>query len=87
MLREARGDRRVLVISDCVHNAGPDPAAIARGAPRLDVLVDVSGEHDLEVARGVARAGRGLALPVRSHRDVAAAVTRCFTDRSGAVRR
>ncbi len=87
VLREARGERRVLMISDCVHNAGPDPVSVARCMPRLDVLVDVSGEHDLDVARSVARAGRGMALPVRGHRDVVAAVGRCFTDRTGAVRR
>jgi Mg-chelatase subunit ChlD len=84
---QGRGDRRVLMISDCVHNAGPDPAAVARGLPRVDVLVDVSGEHDLDVARAVARGGRGLAVPVRSHRDVASAVSRCFHDRAAAVRR
>jgi len=82
-----RGERRVLLISDCVHNAGPDPAGVARSLPRVDVLVDVSGEHDLDVARGVARAGRGVALPVRTHRDVAVAVARCFADRTAAVRR
>jgi len=84
MLRDSRGDRRVLMISDCVHNAGPDPAALARGLPRLDVLIDIAGEHDLETARALAHAGRGVAIPVRTHRDVASAVSRCF-DAGGAT--
>jgi len=78
MLRDGRGDRRVLMISDCVHNAGPDPAAVVRGLPRLDVLVDVAGEHDLDMGRALAHAGRGLAIAVRTHRDVASALSQCF---------
>ena len=41
-------DARVVLLSDCVHNAGPDPRPLAARLPRLDVLLDVSG-----------RAGRG----------------------------
>jgi Mg-chelatase subunit ChlD len=78
-LAAARGrDSRVLLLSDCVHNAGPDPRPEAVRLPRLDVLVDVSGEHDLDLARDLAAAGRGLMIPVRSHRDVAPALERVF---------
>jgi len=41
-------DARVVLLSDCVHNAGPDPRPLAARLARLDVLLDTSGEHDLE---------------------------------------
>ena len=40
----------MLLLSDCVHNAGPDPRPIAARLPRLDVLLDTSGEDDVELA-------------------------------------
>lgn len=72
------GDRRrqVLLLSDCVHNAGPDPRLLAARLPRLDVLLDVSGEQDPDLARELAQLGRGLAMPVRGARDVAPALSR-----------
>jgi Mg-chelatase subunit ChlD len=72
-------DARVLLLSDAVHNAGPDPRGIAARLPRLDVLLDVSGERDVELGRDLARAGRGRCRPVRDHTDVAPALTRIFT--------
>ena len=73
-------DARVLLLSDCVHNAGPDPRSTAARLPRLDVLVDTSGEQDVELGRDLARLGRGRARQVRDHRDVAAALSAVFTD-------
>jgi hypothetical protein len=70
----------VLLLSDCVHNAGPDPRLTAARLPRLDVLVDTSGEQDVELGRDLARLGRGRARQVRDHRDVAAALSAVFTD-------
>jgi hypothetical protein len=49
-----------------------------RELPRVDVLLDVSGEHDLELGRDLARTGHGQIFPVRSHRDIAPALTRAF---------
>jgi len=72
-------DARVLLLSDCVHNAGPDPRPIAARLPRLDILLDVAGERDLDLARQLARAGRGRLRPVRTHRDVAPALSAMFT--------
>ncbi|GAB2480457.1 vWA domain-containing protein [Jatrophihabitans fulvus] len=72
-------DARVLLLSDCVHNAGPDPRPTAARLPRLDVLFDVSGEQDADLARDLARLGRGRVALVRDHRDVAPGVTRLFT--------
>jgi Mg-chelatase subunit ChlD len=73
-------DARVLLLSDCVHNAGPDPRLAAARLPRLDVLLDTSGEVDRDLGRDLARIGRGRIRPIRDHRDVAAALTAVFTD-------
>jgi Mg-chelatase subunit ChlD len=71
-------DARVLLLSDCVHNAGPDPRSAAAGLARLDVLLDASGEHDAELARDLARLGRGRLARIRGYRDVAPAVSGLF---------
>ncbi len=71
-------DARVLLLSDCVHNAGPDPRAFAARLSRLDVLIDVSGENDVELGRELALIGRGTAKLVRNHRDVAPALSEIF---------
>jgi Mg-chelatase subunit ChlD len=76
--RASEGDTRVVLLSDCVHNAGPDPRLPAGGVPRLDVLIDVSGENDVELGRELARFGRGRAYAVRDHRDVAPALIDAF---------
>ncbi len=68
-------DARVLLLSDCVHNAGPAPRKTAAGLPRLDVLLDVSGEGEVELGRDLARLGRGRFRLVRDHRDVAPALS------------
>lgn len=72
-------DARVVLLSDCVHNAGPDPLIAARAAPRLDVLVDASGEHDMDLARALAREGRGALGVLRDHRDAAPLLQRLFS--------
>jgi Mg-chelatase subunit ChlD len=82
--RELAGARttqtRAVLLSDCVHNAGSDPVPLAAGLARLDILLDVSGEHDVELAREMAHAGRGRFAPVRTHRDVAPALDTIFDD-------
>lgn len=70
---------RVLLLSDCVHNAGPDPRTIATTLPRLDVLLDVSGEKDVDLGRDLARLGRGKCRTIRSYRDVPDALRSVFT--------
>lgn len=72
-------DARVLLLSDCVHNAGPDPRIVAATLPRLDVLLDVSGEHDTDLGRDLARVGHGRIIPIRTDHDVAPALRRIFT--------
>jgi len=71
-------DARVLLLSDCVHNAGPDPRLAAAGLARLDVLLDTSGEHDTDLARDLARLGHGRLAVIRTHRDVAPAASALF---------
>ena len=71
---------RAILLSDCVHNAGADPVPLAAGLARLDILLDVSGEHDALLARELAQAGRGRFSPVRTHRDVAPALDAIFDE-------
>jgi Mg-chelatase subunit ChlD len=71
-------DARVLLLSDCVHNAGPDPRPFAARLPRLDILLDTTGEQDPELARDLARLGRGRLTQVRGYRDVAPALSEFF---------
>ena len=73
-------DARVLLLSDCVHNAGPDPRPFAARLPRLDILLDTTGEQDPELARDLARLGRGRLRQVRSYRDVAPALSEFFEE-------
>jgi Mg-chelatase subunit ChlD len=72
-------DARVLLLSDCVHNAGPDPRPFAARLPRLDILLDTTGEQDPDLARDLARLGRGRLRQVRTYRDVAPALSEFFT--------
>ncbi len=71
-------DSRVVLLSDCVHNAGPDPRPIAARLPRLDVLLDSTGERDVELGRELARLGRGTLHVVRDVRAVAPAISEMF---------
>ncbi|RZS64654.1 von Willebrand factor type A domain-containing protein [Agromyces ramosus] len=71
-------DARVVLLSDCVHNAGPDPRTVAPRLPRLDVLLDASGERDLDLGRDLARIGRGTVHVVQDYRGVAPAISGMF---------
>jgi Mg-chelatase subunit ChlD len=71
-------DARVVLLSDCVHNAGPDPRPLAARLPRLDVLLDTSGEQDEELARDLARLGRGRLRRIRTYHDIAPALSAIF---------
>jgi hypothetical protein len=71
-------DARVILLSDCVHNAGPDPRPFAGRLPRLDVLLDASGEKDVELGRDLARIGRGSLHVVHDYRGIAPAVSEMF---------
>jgi Mg-chelatase subunit ChlD len=71
-------DARVLLLSDCVHNAGPDPRPFAARLPRLDVLLDTSGEQDAQLASDLARLGRGRLYRAGHYRDIAPALSGLF---------
>lgn len=71
-------DSRVVLLSDCVHNAGPDPRPFAGRLPRLDVLLDTTGEKDVDLGRQLARIGRGAFRPVGSFSAVAPALSAIF---------
>jgi len=72
-------EQRVLLLSDAVHNAGPDPRTFAAVLPRVDVLLDVTGQHDLALGQDIAAAGHGHLYRIASHRDVAPALVRAFS--------
>lgn len=72
-------DARVILLSDCVHNAGPDPRPFAAQLPRLDVLLDSTGEKDEDLARELAAKGKGRLFTVRDYRDVAPALGTLFS--------
>jgi len=72
-------DARAVLLSDCVHNAGADPRPLAARLPRLDVLLDATGEKDIELGRELAARGRGQCRIIHGHRDVAPAVTSIFS--------
>ncbi len=71
-------DARVVLLSDCVHNAGPDPRPFAARLPRLDVVLDASGEQDADLARDLARLGRGRLRVARTYHDIAPALSAIF---------
>ena len=73
-------DARAVLLSDCVHNAGPDPRPFAARLSRLDVLLDTSGEQDADLARELARLGHGRLRRIRTYTDVAPALSAIFTD-------
>lgn len=66
--------RCIVVFSDCVHNAGPDPRNAARAAPTTHVLLERTGEHDAWLAQRVARAGGGRYRTVAAVHEVAPAL-------------
>jgi Mg-chelatase subunit ChlD len=81
-LSRSRARRRhAVLLSDAVHNAGPDPRLVAARFPRLDVLLETDGEHDRELAGDLARIGRGELAVVRDHREVAPALNRILAAR------
>jgi hypothetical protein len=76
-LGRSRAQRRhSILLSDAVHNAGPDPRLMAGRFERLDVLLQTDAEHDAELGTDLARCGHGEAASVRDHRDVAPALNR-----------
>jgi Mg-chelatase subunit ChlD len=80
LARAPARDARVLLLSDCVHNAGPDPRAFAARLPRLEVLLDTTGEQDPDLARDLARLGGGRLRLIHTYKDVAPALSGLFAN-------
>jgi Mg-chelatase subunit ChlD len=76
--RDRAIERRVLLLSDCVHNAGPDPRIAASRLPRLDVLLDVTGECDRKMGSQLATEGRGRCFAIAQPGDIAVALSSLF---------
>ncbi|HUR73269.1 MAG TPA: vWA domain-containing protein, partial [Sporichthya sp.] len=77
VLRASAARRQVgVLLTDAVHNAGPDPRLVARRFRELHVLLQTDGEHDRDLGKDIARLGKGLTAPIRTHRDVAPALNR-----------
>lgn len=76
LARSAARRRSAVLLTDAVHNAGPDPRLVARRFPELSVLLQTDGEHDTPLGVDLARLGHGRFAPVATHRDVAPALNR-----------
>jgi Mg-chelatase subunit ChlD len=76
LARSSARRRTAVLLTDAVHNAGPDPRDLARRFGELHVLLETDGEHDAPLARDLARLGHGRFAAVRTHRDVAPALNR-----------
>jgi hypothetical protein len=79
-------ERCVILLSDCLHTAGSDPATALAGIDRLDVLRPLpSGTQpdpeSVAAAERLARLGGGISQPVRTLRDIPAALTRLLSGR------
>jgi magnesium chelatase subunit D len=85
-LSSAAADERIAVLlSDCLHTSGADPATALAGIDRLHVLCPLpdgggdgpaaDGQDALRGATALARAGGGLCRPVRGLADVAPALS------------
>jgi magnesium chelatase subunit D len=77
-------ERCVILLSDCLRTVGSDPAAALAGIDRLDVLCPLPAgtEPDPEsvaAAERLARLGGGISQPVRTVRDIPAALTRLLS--------
>jgi Mg-chelatase subunit ChlD len=68
--------RTAVLLTDAVHNAGPDPRTTAQRFDQLHVLCEIDGEHDAALARDLARLGHGGYARIATHRDVAPALNR-----------
>jgi Mg-chelatase subunit ChlD len=74
LARSTARQRRAILLSDAVHNAGPDPRTVAVRLPALHVLLETDGEHDEPLGRDLARLGNGRFARVPTYLDVAPAL-------------
>ncbi|WP_308282493.1 AAA family ATPase [Pseudonocardia nigra] len=72
-------ERLVVLLSDCLHTTGDDPAAALGGIDRLHVLVPLGGTEAETAAAALAARGGGSAQTVRRLAEVGPALTRVLT--------
>jgi len=75
-LATAAADERVTVLlSDCLHTTGADPASALAGIDRLHVLCPLPTPESELAAAALARRGGGISQPVRRLAEIAPALT------------
>jgi MoxR-like ATPase/Mg-chelatase subunit ChlD len=74
--RAVADERMVVLLSDCLHTAGDEPAEALGGIDRLHVLVPLGGAEAEAAASALAARGGGRAQTVRRLAEVAPALTR-----------
>ena len=72
-------ERMVVLLSDCLHTAGDDPADALAGIDRLHVLVPLGGPEAEAAAGPLAARGGGRAQTVRRLAEVGPALTRILS--------
>jgi magnesium chelatase subunit D len=72
-------ERTVVLLSDCLHTAGDDPADALAGIDRLHVLVPLGGPEAEAAAGPLAARGGGRAQTVRRLAEVGPALTRILS--------
>jgi len=72
-------ERMVVLLSDCLHTAGDDPAEALAGIDRLHVLVPLGGPEAEAAAAPLAARGGGRAQTVRRLAEVGPALTRILS--------
>jgi magnesium chelatase subunit D len=72
----AADERLVVLLSDCLHTTGDDPAAALSGIDRLHVLVPLGGAEAESAAAALAARGGGRAETVRRLAEMGPALTR-----------
>jgi magnesium chelatase subunit D len=79
-LAGAAADERVtILLSDCLHTAGDDPASALAGIDRLQVLCPLPTPESEVAAAALARRGGGISQPVRRLSEVAPALSRALS--------
>nr|WP_296780407.1 VWA domain-containing protein [Rhodococcus sp. (in: high G+C Gram-positive bacteria)] len=66
--------RTAILLTDALHNAGPDPREVAGRFGELHVLLQTDGSHDRPLAADIARLGHGHLAEVQTYRDIAPAL-------------
>ncbi|HTK63285.1 MAG TPA: AAA family ATPase [Pseudonocardia sp.] len=68
-------ERIVVLLSDCLHTTGADPATALDGIDRLHVLCPLPSDDAIEAASALAGRGGGLYRPVRKLTDIGPALS------------